>query len=166
MPAATNKDDLLSATHAEYRKLLALVERFDAKRAKVSDASGYSAQRIVGHRAAWIDLFFGWCRDADAGITPRMPKAGYLWRNTPELSDEIWAEQRQMTWREIVALLDKKHAAFVEFLEGQDDDALYAKPMSPGLKWTRGRYAEAVGPAHYRSAAKYMRGLLRVLQPN
>jgi hypothetical protein len=33
--------------------------------------------------------------------------------------------------------------------------------MPGGTGWTTGRYAEAAGPSHYRSAAKFIRKCLR-----
>jgi len=38
---------------------------------------------------------------------------------------------------------------------------LYGGPMPGGTGWTTGRYAEAAGPSHYRSAAKFLRAALR-----
>jgi hypothetical protein len=54
------------------------------------------------------------------------------------------------------------HARLLRWMEDTDEATLYGGPMPGGNgKWTSGRFAEAAGPSHYRSAAKYVRACLR-----
>ena len=48
-----------------------------------------------------------------------------------------------------------------EWVAAQDEATLYGVPMPGGTGWARGRYAEAAGPSHFRSAAKYVRARVK-----
>ena len=100
--AATTKDELLTVTKKEFDKLDKLLVQVNEQTALVRDENETSVKDIVGHRAHWISLFFGWYHDG----------------------------------------LDRKGRL----------------PSRRGLQVERpGRWAEAAGPRHYRSAAKYIR---------
>tara|TARA_B110000503_G_C6866738_1_gene297007 strand:+ start:332 stop:514 length:183 start_codon:yes stop_codon:yes gene_type:complete len=50
------------------------------------------------------------------------------------------------------------HARLVAFFQARDNAVLYGGPMRGGGNvWTTGRWAEAKGQTHYRSAAKWVR---------
>jgi len=67
MPAAKTKADLIAVTEKERAKLAKLISDFDETSATQKDSDGSSAIRILGHRAAWIELYFAWCKSAAAG---------------------------------------------------------------------------------------------------
>lgn len=59
-------------------------------------------------------------------------------------------------------MLADRHAALMGFLEEQSESDLYGGPMKGARNdWTTGRWAEAAGPSHYRSALKWCRACLR-----
>jgi hypothetical protein len=59
-------------------------------------------------------------------------------------------------------LLQSRHAKLIQFLSDHSDAELYCGPMQgANNKWTPGRWAEAAGASHYRSAAKFIRKVLR-----
>ncbi|MEM8800932.1 MAG: ClbS/DfsB family four-helix bundle protein [Pseudomonadota bacterium] len=76
MPAAKTKAALIAVTEKEWDKLSKLITDFDETFTSIEDGDGSSAIRILGHRAAWIDLYFAWCKGATAGHTPEMPAPG------------------------------------------------------------------------------------------
>jgi len=59
-------------------------------------------------------------------------------------------------------MLHAHHAKLCAFIDNLSEAALYGVAMK-GAKnnWTTGRWAEAAGPSHYRSAAKYMRSIIK-----
>lgn len=60
------------------------------------------------------------------------------------------------------AMPDDAHHKLMKFLTESSNDNLYGGPMKGANNaWTPGRWAEAAGPSHYRSAAKYTRSRLR-----
>ncbi|MEC3860904.1 ClbS/DfsB family four-helix bundle protein [Mesobacterium sp. TK19101] len=167
MPAATNKSDLLTITEKEFAKLQALLDTVpaDAWLAPDPEAEGTTLKDIVGHRAAWIDLFLGWYLQGQTGTPVPMPAPGYKWNELKRFNADLRREQAALGWTEVRAALTGSHARLIAFLSDLDDDALYGVPMrGGGNAWTTGRWAEAAGPSHYRSAAKYIRARLKALK--
>lgn len=163
MPAATNKHDLLTVTQKDFDKLLILIAPLSAEEAvRMADAEGITIKDTVGHRAHWIGLFLGWVADGEAGLRPDIPAKGYNWGQLVDYNETVRAAQRGLPWSVVRRGLEDNHAKLVAFIEARSEAELYHGGL-PGIehKWTLGRWAEASGPSHYRSAAKFIRGLMR-----
>lgn len=166
MPAATNRAELLDVTGREYARLDAQLRDLPGKIACMKDVDDTSIKDVVAHRAHWIDLFLGWFADGQAGREVCIPAPGYSWADLKAYNAELRARQSGLSWDEARAMLAARHDALCRFLADQRDAGLYGAPMVGGNgKWTAGRYAEAAGPSHYRSAAKYVRARLRDVAP-
>ncbi|WP_224823872.1 ClbS/DfsB family four-helix bundle protein [Cognatishimia sp. MH4019] len=162
MPAATTKTDLLSVLESEWGKLSNCLAQVSEDVALAPDDAGATIKDVLGHRAAWIELYLGWVAQSASGGPIFMPAEGYKWNMLPELNAKIRQDQSNLGWSDVVALLEARKAALVATLETSDDAMLYGGPMPGGNgKWTMGRYAEAAGPSHFRSAAKFIRARLR-----
>ncbi len=163
MPA-TSKSELLVVGDKEYAKLMTLVASLDPATALVKDDDGTSIKDVIAHRAHWIDLYLGWYADGQAGKDVAFPAPGYKWSELKRYNADLRARQAGLGWAEAVALLGDRSAVLRGFLEGLSDGELYGGPMK-GAKnnWTPGRWAEAAGPSHFRSAAKYIRARLRAM---
>lgn len=167
MPAAATKDALCNVARKEFAKLEALLDTVpeSARLASDPEAEGTTLKDIVGHRAAWIDLFLGWYSAGLKGGPVEIPAPGYKWNALKRFNADLRASQAGMSWEEARALLRANHGRLLDFIDGHDNAALYGAPMrGGGNAWTTGRWAEAAGPSHYRSAAKYIRARLRSLQ--
>lgn len=161
MPA-TDKAGLLAVSAKEYAKLEKLIEGVDEDVALAKDADDTSIKDVVAHRAHWIDLFLGWHAEGQAGRTPEMPAPGYKWNQLKAYNADLRAAQADLGWDAARAMLSEAHGKLTGFLAAQTEDALYGGPMEGGGNaWTTGRWAEAAGPSHYRSATKYTRARLR-----
>jgi hypothetical protein len=160
--AATTKSELLALSQKEFAKLLALVAPIDPGTALAPDDEGIAIKDIIGHRAHWIGLFLGWYTDGQAGKEVHFPAKGYKWNELPRYNAALRAAQRDLGWAAALEGLEQAHGALLDLIEGMDDTALYGGPMK-GAKnnWTPGRWAEAAGPSHYRSAVKYIRKRLK-----
>lgn len=162
MPAATNKADLLAVTDKEYTKLSSLIADLDPDLALQPFDDGWSIKDVIAHRAHWIDLFLGWYRDGQAEKEVAFPAPGYKWNQLKSYNTDLRASQADLSWEAARAALDSAHDTLCDFLNGLDQAALYGGPMKGANNtWTTGRWAEAAGPSHYRSAAKFVRACLR-----
>ena len=162
--AAKTKAELLALAEREYAKLAGLCEGVTEVWAMAKDDDDTSIKDIVAHRAHWIDLFLGWYRDGLAGKQVHFPAKGYKWNELKRYNAELRARQSSLGWQEAQELLTSGHRHLVAFITDHDDAALYSGPMKGARNnWTPGRWAEAAGPSHYRSAAKYIRARLRAL---
>ncbi len=162
--AATSKVELLEITAKEFLKLDKLLEGIDEQRALSPDEDDTSIKDIVAHRAHWISLYLGWYRDGLAGKEVFFPAEGYKWSDLKRYNAELRKTQAEIGWRDAVSMLQEANQTLTAFIEDRTDGDLYGGPMAGSNNdWTAGRWAEAAGPSHYRSAAKYIRARLRSL---
>ncbi len=157
MPAATTKSDLLAVTRKDYGKLAALIETVPEEVALAVREEETSIKDVIGHRAHWIDLFLGWVADGQAGREVHIPAKGYKWNQLKAYNAQLREAQAGMDWETAKAMLADRHEKLVALIDGMEEAALYGGPMPGQEKWTTGRYAEASGASHYRSAAKVIR---------
>lgn len=161
MPAHT-RSQLLSITENEYSKLADLLARIDADAAMRKRDEGASIKDVIAHRAHWIDLFFGWYSDGKAGETVHFPAEGYKWNELKRYNADLRARQKDIDWPASVAMLACNHKRLMRLITELSEHDLYGGPMKGAQNtWTTGRWAEAAGASHYRSAAKYLRSCIK-----
>jgi len=161
MPAATTKTDLIAITEKEWTKLQTLLDQMPRSLAELKDADGVSIKDILAHRAHWIGLFFQWLGEGDAA---EMPDHGVNWNQLKPYNAGLRQQYAGMHWCEARDWLSTQHARLVGWLAAATEDQLYGAPMPGGTGWTTGRYAEAAGSSHYRSAATYIRKRVRTAE--
>ncbi len=160
--AAKSKQELLLLALKEFEKLYRLLDILPAGLRLELDDEGVSPKDIVAHRAHWIDLFLGWYLDGQEEKTVYFPAEGYKWNETKRYNADLRARQKGMTWTEAGALLERNHNKLLRLIESLSDDQLYSAPMKGANNaWPTGRWAEAAGPSHFRSATKYFRQRIR-----
>ena len=158
MPAATTKTALLEVHDTEWRKLSALLETVPAALAEAKDTDETSVKDILTHRAHWIGLYFQWL---DEGEEAQMPDHGVKWNGLKPYNAGLRERYVGVPFAEARETLAREATRLRDWVAAQDDDTLYGGPMPGGTGWTPGRYAEAAGPSHFRSAAKYVRARLK-----
>lgn len=159
MPAAQSKADLIAVTEKDWAKLSKLLDGVPEEVARLQDDDRWSIKDVVAHRAHWIGLFFQWLDEGEAAETP---DHGVKWNQLKPYNAAMREKYAHKSWAEARAWLTTEHERLLQFIESSDDAALYGDPMPGGNgKWTTGRFAEASGPSHYRSAAKFVRATLR-----
>jgi len=164
MPAAKTKADLIAVTDKEWAKLTALLDKVTEDEALHDMGEDGTIKDLLAHRAHWIGLFFQWMDEAAAGSEAAMPDHGVKWNQLKAYNAGLRATYAPMTWPEVRDRLQDKHAKLRRYMDGASDEDLYGAPMpGGGSGWTPGRYAEAAGPSHYRSAAKYIRAVRRAI---
>lgn len=160
--AATNKEELLALCQKEFDKLEQLLDPIDTDTALVKDSDDTSIKDIIGHRMHWIHLFLGWYQDGLAGRIVFFPAKGYKWNELKRYNADLRTSQTTMGWQDVRSGLRQAYDDLVEFITRTSDVDLYGGPMvGANNEWTPGRWAEAAGPSHFRSATKYTRARLR-----
>lgn len=163
MPAATNAQDLLAVFDKELARLQKTLDGVDeamASRHTADDA--VTIKGVIAHRTHWIGLFFDWYADGVAGKTVETPAPGVKWNQLKAYNAPIYEAANGRRWSDLRAEFDAATARLRAFIAESDDALLY----EPGLydwmnTWTIGRWAEASGPSHFRSANSYIRKVLR-----
>jgi len=162
MPAATSRADLITTTEKEFTKLAVLLKGVDDDLAKRPFEDGVSIKDVIGHRAHWTGMFFDWYSQGQKTGAADIPAKGYKWNQLKEYNAKLRDDQAGLSWGEVQVMLDDSHTRLVRFIEEVSDADLYAGAMKGGgNKWTTGRWAEASGASHYRSAAKFVRACLK-----
>lgn len=160
--AAQSKTELLEVTHKEFAKLAKLIETIDVKTAMDKREESTLIKDVVAHRAHWIELFMGWHADGLAGKAVYFPAEGYKWNDLKRYNADLRNSQSNMDWQEAIALLQVSYGKLVKFIENHTDEQLYGGPMKGANNaWTPGRWAEAAGPSHFRSASRYLRSAIK-----
>ncbi len=161
MPAKS-KTELLDVTQKEFAKLVELIEVIPTDMAVIKDEDGISIKDVVAHRAHWIDLFLGWHADGLEGKKVYFPAQGYKWNDLKRYNADLRERQSDLDWPGAVTMLYSRADKLTKLILGYADKDLYGAPMKGAQSaWTIGRWAEAAGPSHYRSASKFLRSHLR-----
>ncbi len=149
-------------TVKEFERLDAVLGKVPPELAITKDDEDTSIKDVVAHRAHWIDLFLGWYTDGHAGREVHFPAPGYKWNELKRYNVDLRARQADLGWEPARRELASAYARLLDFIDQHDQDELYGGPMAGARNdWTPGRWAEAAGPSHYRSATKYVRARLR-----
>lgn len=160
--AAKSKEDLLAITEKEYGKLTKTLAGIDAVQAENLGEDEVSIKDTISHRVHWVHLFLGWYKDGHAGKAVHTPAPGYKWTELKAYNAKIREAERSKTWNTAKSELETAHKELVALIESLDETVLYGGRLYDWMNdWTLGRWAEASGASHYRSANKYIRKLLR-----
>lgn len=163
MPAKT-KAQLLAVAEKEFSRIEGLIGGIPEESALVKDEEDTSIKDVIAHRAHWIGLFLSWYADGRAGKRVHFPAEGYKWNELKRYNADLRARQAGIGWEEARELLADRHLALITFIQEHSDTDLYGAPMQGANNdWAPGRWAEAAGPSHYRSATKYIRSRLKAL---
>lgn len=163
MPAATNKIELLAAFDKELAKLRETLDEVDeALSAALIPKDEVTIKGIIAHRTHWMAMFHGWYEDGAAGREVHVPAKGYKWNQLKEYNALLYARGNETPWADLLSDFGAACNKLRRFIEAHDDASLYTTGSFPWTgKWTLGRYAEASGPSHFRSANTYIRKALR-----
>ncbi|MGB5560351.1 MAG: ClbS/DfsB family four-helix bundle protein, partial [Paracoccaceae bacterium] len=116
----------------------------------------------ITHRAHWMGRFHRWYEDGIAGRQVHVPAEGYKWNQLKDYNAPLYAKGNETPWSDLLSEFDAACRKLRAFIEARDDAYLYAAGAHSWTgKWTLGRYAEASGPWHFRSANTYIRKALR-----
>lgn len=163
MPAAS-KTALIEVCEKEYAKLEKVLGVVDAADALIKDGDDTSIKDVVAHRGHWIGLFLGWYADGMAGKAVHFPALGYKWNDLKRYNADLRSQQSDLDWAAALALFRKNAGLLLAFMQEASETDLYGGQMKgTNNKWTPGRWAEAAGPSHYRSATKYIRQRLKAM---
>ena len=163
MPAATNKQELLQVFDKEFKTLNTTLEKVNEVTAQLSPPDdSASIKGIVSHRTHWMEMFHRWYEDGMAGREVHIPAEGYKWSQLKEYNARLYALGDTLPWAKLLSEFCGACTRLRTFIEACEDDELYTADVHAWTgKWTLGRYAEASGPSHFRSANAYIRKTLK-----
>jgi len=157
-----NKTELLTVFDKELTKLGKTLAAVD------EHSSGFSApddpatiKGIIAHRTHWMGMFHRWYEDGVAGRQVFVPTKGYKWNQLKAYNAPIYAKANITPWAALLSDFETACEHLRTFIASRTDHELYTDGVCGWTgKWTLGRYAEASGPSHFRSANTYIRAIL------
>lgn len=163
MPAATNKADLLAVFDKELGKLRKTLDGVDEATSSLSPADDDTTIKgVIAHRTHWMGMFHGWYDDGVAGREVHVPAKGYKWNQLKAYNESLYVKGNRTSWADLLSEFEAACDKLRLFIEAHDDASLYTVGAHTWTgKWTLGRFAEASGPSHFRSANAYIRKALR-----
>lgn len=163
MPAATNKPELLSTFDKGLAKLRKTLDEINEETSTLSASDDTTTIKgIIAHRTHWMGMFHRWYEDGVSGREVFLPAKGYKWNQLKAYNAPLYAKGNDTSWAELLSEFEAACDRLRTFIEAHDDHDLYASGVYGWTgKWTLGRYAEASGPSHFRSANTYIRKALR-----
>ena len=165
MPAATTRAALLNVTKLEFAKLNRTLDRVSENIALRPFEDGITIKDVIAHRAHWITLYFGWVDGGRAGQVVVTPSPDYKWSELKAFNAALRQAQAGMGWIDAREALIAQHQRLMAFFEAETDASLYTPHLHDWMNdWTLGRWGEAAGASHYRSATKFVRSCLKQVQ--
>jgi hypothetical protein len=163
MPAATNKTELLAVFDKDLATLRKTLDGVDeARSASSAPGDDTTIKGVIAHRTHWMGMFHRWYEDGQAGRTVHMPAEGVKWNQLRDYNAPLYAQGNATAWTTLLSEFNAACDRLRAFIEARDDAELYTGGVHDWTgKWTLGRYAEASGPSHFRSANAYIRKALR-----
>ena len=163
MPAATNKADLLAVFDKDLAKLNKTLQGIDEAGASLSTPDDDTTIKgVIAHRTHWMGMFHQWFEDGVAGREVHVPAKGYKWNQLKAYNAPIYARGDATPWPDLLSEFGAACDRLRTFIDTHDDAELYQAGVHAWTgKWTLGRFAEASGPSHFRSANTYIRKALR-----
>jgi hypothetical protein len=163
MPAATNKSDLLAVFDKNLAKLRKTLDDIDEEKSSLSAPDDTTTIKgIIAHRTHWMGMFHGWYEDGVAGREVCVPAKGFKWNQLKAYNAPLYAKGNETPWADLLSEFEVACDKLRTFIETHDNAELYTSGVHNWTgKWTLGRYAEASGPSHFRSANTYIRRALR-----
>ncbi|WP_306117156.1 MULTISPECIES: ClbS/DfsB family four-helix bundle protein [unclassified Roseitalea] len=163
MPAATSQHELLTVFDKEHARLTRTLDGITEAKSMLS-APGETAtiKGVIAHRTHWIGLFFAWVEASRAGKPVQTPAPGVKWTQLKAYNAPIYEDANRCDWAVLRTAFEAQAMRLRAFIAANGDEVLYVAGLYPWMnKWTLGRWAEASGPSHFRSANTYIRKVLR-----
>ncbi|MEL7300333.1 MAG: ClbS/DfsB family four-helix bundle protein [Pseudomonadota bacterium] len=163
MPAATNKTELLAVFDRDLAKLRKTLEGIDDTKASLSPPDDTATIKgVIAHRTHWMGMFHGWYDDGVAGREVHVPAKGYKWNQLKDYNASLYEKGNKTPWADLLSDFEAACDKLRRFIAAEDEQSLYTGGAHAWTgKWTLGRFAEASGPSHFRSANTYIRKALR-----
>tara|TARA_Y100000815_G_C13144550_1_gene425632 strand:- start:128 stop:634 length:507 start_codon:yes stop_codon:yes gene_type:complete len=163
MVAATNKTELLAVFDGELARLRQTLASVDEQTSTLSSPEDTTTIKgIIAHRTHWMGLFHQWFEDGVAGREVSVPAKGYKWNQLKAYNAPLYLKGNDTPWADLLREFETACKKLRSFIASREDHDLYAQGVYAWTgKWTLGRYAEASGPSHFRSANTCIRKTLR-----
>jgi hypothetical protein len=161
MSRPKNKEELVSLSDENYKKLLKLIDSFSEAEQNTDFPPGTlnrNIRDVLGHLHHWHLMLLRWYEEGMQGLKPDMPAKGYSWKMTPELNRDIRKMYATKTLSEVLKLFKASYKEVSQIINSHSDEELFTKKL---YKWTGstslGVYLVSNTSSHYDWAIKLIK---------
>ena len=161
MPKPTTKNELLSASQANFHKLNTLIDSFSEQEKNADFPEGTlnrNIRDVLAHLHHWHLLLLDWYDAGMKGEKAHMPAKGYSWQDTPKLNRAIWEKYRSVGLSEVREMLNQSYGALQRIIAQHAEEELFEKKR---YQWTGSTslaaYLIANTSSHYGWAYKLIK---------
>jgi len=126
MHAELDKPKLLALIAAErdfLDRTLALLT--DEQMTTLVTEGDWTPRDMLCHLTRWLNRLLSWAADAERGVQPAIPEAGYTWRDMDALNDVYTEQDRGVPLERARAGFAAAHAQAVALVERMSEDDLF-----------------------------------------
>lgn len=126
MHAELDQPKLLTLIAAEYdflNRTLALLT--DEQLTTLPTEGDWTPKDMLCHLTRWLNRLLGWIADAESGVEPAIPEAGYTWRDMDALNDVYFEQDQGLPLERARAGFQAAHAQVIVRLERMSEDDLF-----------------------------------------
>ena len=165
MPRPKTKEELISLSNENYKKLISFVEALDPidqHSAFPLDLMNRNIRDVLGHLHYWHLMMVQWYQTGMSGKKPSMPAEGYTWKDVPVLNKEIWTKCQDISLEDTREMLAKSFAEVQLLIQQHSNTELFEKKKYPWTGSTSlGAYLISATSSHYDWALKLMKKALK-----
>ena len=161
MPRPKTKEELITLSNGNYKKLLAYIRSMAPDELHAEFPEGYlnrNVRDVLAHLHHWHLMMFEWYKVGMTGKKPDMPAKGYTWKMTPDLNREIWKKYRNEDLEIVITLLEKSFVDLQKVIHNHTEEELFEKRK---YKWTGttslASYLISATSSHYDWAYKLIK---------
>lgn len=175
MPRPTNKNDLLEASEANFKKLMqtadsmserALNTPFDFSGDKSKKEAHWSRDKelkdVFIHLYEWHQLLIKWVNSNINGTKAEFLPAPYNWKTYGDMNIAFWKKHRDTSLEDARAMLEKSHRDTMALAEKFSNEELFTRAH---FDWTGnnalGSYFVSNMSSHYDWAIKKLKAHIK-----
>lgn len=163
MGSPNTKSALVEAIDSERGNLLGVLDDVpEVTKTLPGACESWSVKDILAHMTDWEQRFLGWYEAGLRGEVPKIPDAGYTWRQLPALNQAIYEKHRHKSLAQVQEEFDASFKRIRALVEQLSEHVLF----TPGYyAWTGDKplavFLDANTASHYRWAKSLIGKFLR-----
>lgn len=159
--AELDKAKLLALTVAEYELIGRTLGCLTPEQMMTLRTEGeWTPRDMLCHLVRWLDRLRLWVADAERGVKPAMPEAGYTWRDMDALNDVYVEQDKSVPLARSLAGFERAHTAALALIERLTEQQLFVSTFDGALDEPIADLAAECTYRHYAYHARNLRDSL------
>lgn len=156
MPIPKSKEELLDAIKLTYLKLQKDLDNIPEELTQAKEMDGHakgskmSICNLVSYLIGWGELVLKWNQKDEKGLEIDLPETGFKWNELGRLAQKFYVDYDQLTYPELLRILDDTVNELITLVENKGDNILYGSTWYK--QYTLGRMIQLNTSSPYKNA--------------